>query len=358
MKKQKLYLIVASLLAILTITSVIYKKGSFKRKLDYNQLSTAFAVNDTKVVTRIFIADMFGNKVLLSNTEEGWFVDNNKPASEYKIKDLLSTLNLIQIAQLVAKSAQQSIIEMLAVKSTKVEVYAMQPLFTFFGHSFFVKERLIKTYFFGDATQTSLGSYALLQGMSEPYIIYRPGFRGYVTPIFSPNPIDWFSPLLFSTKLTRIQRAAFIDLENPENSFSVEKSGPRTFSLFDGYNNPIFDYDTTLLINMLSEFRERNYEMFLPKIPQSLKDSVIQFNLYKVIEVTDVENLTTTMKLYHKIEKGSLYQNEELIEEEYREFNKDRCYATLNDCYDEIYTVQFFHFDRQIQPLSYYLKQW
>ena len=209
----------------------------------------------------------------------------------------------------------------------------------------------------GDATQTNLGSYAILEGLTEPYIIYMPGFRGYVTPQFSPNPVEWFSHQIFSTKLTRIKSAAFIDLEKPENSFYVEKSGTRTFTLLDVHKNVIQDYDTLVLINMLSEFRLRNYEQFLPKLSQSYKDSIIQFNLFKTISVTDVDNKTTTLKIYHQIDDGSLYKDGDLIEEVYAEFNRDRCYATINENVDEIYTVQFYHFDRQFQPLSYFLKR-
>ena len=355
MKRQKIYFIAALILTILAIMAIVYKKGGFQKSQNLKKLSTIFAIKDTETVTKIFMADMFGEKVLLSKTEAGWLVDQDKPAADYKINNLLATLSSIQIAQPISKQMQPVIIEMLAVESVKVEVYANQPLFTIFGKPFFTKERLIKTYFFGDATPTSLGSYASLQGMSEPYVIAKPGFRGYVSPIFSPKPIDWFSHKIFSTKLTQIQKASFVDFEHPENSFFVEKAGPRNFSLFDSHNNLVKEYDTTLLINMLSEFRERNYELFLQKMTQAERDSIIQSKIFKTISIVDVDNQTTIMNLYHQIDSGSLYEDGKLIKEVHYENNKDRCYAIMNNNTGEIFTVQFFHFDRQIQPLSYYL---
>ena len=357
MKKTRLNLIAACLLAILAILTIAYKSGVFQKSRNVKNLFTVFAIEDVTSITRIFMADMFENNVLLTKTEAGWMVNNSKPAADIKIDELLVTLNSLRVALPVAKEAHYSTIQMLSTGSTKVEVYAKKPLFKLFGISFFTKERLLKTFFMGDATQNNLGSFALLEGMQEPYVIYMPGFRGYVTPYFSPKSIDWYSQRIFETKLTRIQKASFIDIENPENSFSVEKSGPRSFSLFDGYNKIIQDYDTTLLINMLSEFRQKNYEQFLPKISKSLKDSILRFNLYKTISVTDVDNNTTTLELYHLMNEGSLYENETLIKEEYYEYNKDRCYATINKNTDEIYTIQFYHFERQLQPLSYYLKR-
>lgn len=357
MKRQKVYLILACLLALLSIFAIVYKKGGFNKSLNSKKISMVFAIKDTTTITRVFMADMFGNKVLLTKSPEGWRVDNHKFAATYKIKDLLATLTAIRVAQHIPQAGHQTIIERLAVNSTKVEVYETKPLFTLFKQPFFTKERLLKTYYFGDATPTNLGSYALVEGLSEPYVIYKPGFRGYVAPIFSPDPIEWYSQQVFSTKLTRIQNASFVDLETPENSFYVQKSGPRSFTLFDGNKQVVPDYDTTLLINMLSEFRERNYETFFSKMSPSLKDSIIQFNFFKIISITDIDEQTTTMKLYHQMNTGSLYMGDDLIEEVYHEFDKDRCYATFNDNTDEIFTIQYFHFDRQIQPLSYYLKK-
>jgi len=357
MKKQKVYLVLASLLAILSIFAIVYQRGGFSKSRNSKNLSTIFAIKDTVSVTKIFMADLFGDQVLLSKTDKGWMVDNYKPADIDKIKDLLITMVAIRVAQPIAKNAQSSIIQMLAVSSTKVEIYETKPLFKIFGKPFFTKERLSKTYFLGDATQNSLGSFASIEGRSEPYIIYKPGFRGYVRPQFSPKALDWYSQLLFSTRLTQIQSASFIDYDHPENSFYVNKSGPRSFALLDANKNEVARYDTALLINMLSEFRERYYEMFLPNIPKSLKDSVLQFNHFKTISVTDINNQTTTLNLYFMIDEGELYENDELIDPDYTEVNQNRCYATINDNTDEIYTIQFMQFARQTQPFFYFLKR-
>ena len=137
MKKQKMYLIVACLLAVLSILAIVYKSGGFKKT---NQsTSTAFAVEDTTTITRVFMADMFQNEVLLSKTEEGWMVNNEKPAAIHKIAELLTTLNALRVAQPVAKAAHNSTIKMLATSATKVEIYAKTPLFTLFGLPLFTK---------------------------------------------------------------------------------------------------------------------------------------------------------------------------------------------------------------------------
>jgi len=356
MKRQNVYVVLASLLAILSILSIAHKRGVFNKSMSYKNLSTIFALKDTTDITKIFMANMFEDKVLLTKTAKGWMVNNTKPASTYKINNLLTAMTTIRVAQPIAKNAQKSIIQLLSVSSTKVEIYETKPLVRLFGHPFFTKERLSKTYYLGDATQNSLGSFASIEGMPDPYIVYKPGFRGYLTPQFSPKAIEWYSQIIFSTKLTQIQNASFIDIENPENTFYISKSGTRSFTLFDTRKNEISNYDTTLLINMLSEFREKNYERFFPNMEQSKKDSILQFNLSKSISITDINNQTTTLNLYNIFIEGELYEDGELIQASYQEINQDRYYATINGNTDEIFTVQYFQFIRQLQPLSYYLK--
>jgi hypothetical protein len=63
------------------------------------------------------------------------------------------------------------------------------------------------------------------------------------------------------------------------------------------------------------------------------------------------------MKLYYQITVGELYENDDLVDEIYRNFSKDNAYATINDNTDDIYSVQYYQFDRQLQPLSYFLKK-
>ena len=356
MKRQKLYFIAACLLAVLAVFTLIAKKGGFNKSQNAQDLSTLFAVSDTSCITKIFMADMYENKVLLTKTAAGWEVDHTKPAAEYKIKDLLQTLIAVRVSHTVAKKAQQSIIKLLSIKSTKVEIYANTPLFSLFGRPFFTKERLLKTYYLGDATQNNMGSYALLEGMPEPYVIYKPGFRGYITPQFSADPVDWYSQRIFDTKLTRIQTASFIDFENPNNTFYVEKSGPRTFTLFDAQKNVVMDYDTLQLINMLAEFRDKNYEQLLFKMPPLRKDSILQSKCLKIISLTDIYDKTTTLKFYPLLH-SDLYEDADEIDEFYNTYSRERAYATINDNQNEIYTIQFYHFARQIQPLSYFLKQ-
>jgi len=356
MKKNKLYLIIAGVLAIASIATVLVKNNVFTSPANRFPDPYAFAIKDTSLINKIFIADMRGNRVLLTKTMDGWIVDDSIPALAPNVDRLLSVLRNLIITQTVPKAAQKTINKMLSINAMKVEIYETAPKFKLFGICFFVKERKTKTYYIGDATQVNMGNYAIIEGMSEPYVITIPGFMGFVTPYFSPYPKNWYSHILFNTKITRIQSVDFVDFENPEESFRIVKSGIRFFDLYDSHNQKINDYDTTKILDMLSEFRERNYESIANLTPNE-KDSLLTYNLFKIITLTDVDENNYELKCYRLMEWVQPIENDEAVGEIFWASNQDRFYGVQDNDFSTIYRLQYYHFDRQVQPLSYFLKK-
>ena len=150
------------------------------------------------------------------------------------------------------------------------------------------------------------------------------------------------------------------DFENPEESFYVEKSGPRFFNLYNIHKELITDYDTAKLLDMLAEYRDKNYEVYVTGMSDRAKDSILRYNHFKTITLTDVNGEKTTLDMYRKMEPDPYYLDaiigrEELEQEE--PYNRDKFYAVLNGNTKDLVQCQYYHFDRQNQPLSNFLKQ-
>ena len=357
MKKKTIAIILCCLLAVGCLFLILMKTGTIGKTQPSSEL---FAVKDTNNITKIFIADMTGLNSLLVRHNDGWYVQDSVKAMPQKVNDLLATIHNITLQQVVAKTAQSNINKMMSVNAIKVEIYQNAPKFKLFGIPFFKKERNVKTYYMGPATMDNVANFAILEGFDEPCIVHIPGFRGFLTPFYAYNPVDWYSCDLFDTKITRIQSLVVEDFEHPEESFYVEKSGARFFSLYNINNEQIMDYDTVKLLDMLSEYRDKNYERYVSDIPNSAKDSIIRFNHFKTITLTDVDGKKTTLDMYRKLEQDPYYLDaivggmEQAGDEPY---NRDKFYAVLNGDNSHLVQCQYFHFDRQIQPLSYFLKQ-
>lgn len=357
MKKKTIYIILAAVLLVGCLLLILAKTGTIGKK---EPLSDIFAVKDTNNITKIFIADMNGEYSLLTRRDDGWYVQDSVKAMTVKVNDLLSTIHNVTLRQTVAKTAQSNINKMMSVNAVKVEIYQKAPKFKLFGIPFFTKERNVKTYYMGPSTMDNIANYAILEGFDEPCIVHIPGFRGFLTPFYAFNPVDWYSCDLFSTKITRIQSLLVEDFENPEESFYVEKSGPRFFNLYNIHKELITDYDTAKLLDMLAEYRDKNYEVFVTGMSDRAKDSILRYNHFKTITLTDVNGEKTTLDMYRKMEPDPYYLDaiigrEELEQEE--PYNRDKFYAVLNGNTKDLVQCQYYHFDRQNQPLSNFLKQ-
>ncbi len=359
MKKKRIYILLSGLLLLACLILILFKTGVIRTSNSIPK-SDVFAVKDTSSVTKIFIADMNGEHVLLNRRDGAWYVEDSILAQTYKINDLLGVMRNVTLQQTVAKTAQSNINKMMSVNAIKVEIYQKAPKFTLFGIKFFEKERKVKTYYMGPATMDNMANFAILEGYDEPCIVYIPGFRGFLTPYYSFKPVDWYNCDLFSTKITRIKTLTVKDFEHPEESFIVEKSGARFFNLFDGQHQPILDYDTVRLLDMLSVFRNLNYELFITDMDEAKKDSILQFNKFKTITLIDVNGEETRLDMYRKLDPDALYLDDILegsASEEDMPYNRDNFYAILNGKTDNLLQCQYFHFDRANQPLSYFLKK-
>ena len=357
MKKKTIYIILAAVLLVGCLLLILAKTGNIGKK---EPMSDIFAVKDTNNITKIFIADMNGEYSLLTRRDDGWYVQDSVKAMTVKVNDLLSTIHNVTLRQTVAKTAQSNINKMMSVNAVKVEIYQKAPKFKLFGIPFFTKERNVKTYYMGPSTMDNIANYAILEGFDEPCIVHIPGFRGFLTPFYAFNPVDWYSCDLFSTKITRIQSLLVEDFENPEESFYVEKSGPRFFNLYNIHKELITDYDTAKLLDMLAEYRDKNYEVYVTGMSDRAKDSILRYNHFKTITLTDVNGEKTTLDMYRKMEPDPYYLDaiigrEELEQEE--PYNRDKFYAVLNGNTKDLVQCQYYHFDRQNQPLSNFLKQ-
>lgn len=358
MKKRNISIIVAGFLLLGCLIIVLFKTGALHSNGTLK--SDAFAVKDTANVTKIFIASMTGDNVLLTRRDSVWYVQDTIQAMQPKINELLSTICNISLQQTVAKTAQSNINKMMSVNAVKVEIYQTAPKFRLFGINFFTKERLVKTYYMGPATMDNVANFAILEGFDEPCIVHIPGFRGFLTPTYSFNETEWYNCDLFSTKITRIQMLKVEDFENPTESFYVEKSGPRFFNLYDANHQQIMDYDTVKLLDMLAEYRDKNYEVYVKDMPQSERDSIIRFNHFKTITLMDVNGKETRLDMYRKLTPDMMYLDAIVggeVRAEDEPYNRDKFYAILNGNKKNLVQCQYFHFDRQVQPLSYFLKQ-
>lgn len=350
---KKKHFIIFVLILVLAVVAVF--TGNHYTTL--KQKESDFSVRDTASITKIFMADNNVNEVLLERTPQGWILNKKYPANTKAVDFLLETLRKLKVKAPVAKSEHNNVVKRMAGIAVKVEIYQKVPAINLFDKiKLFEHEKRTKVFYVGDVTQNNLGTYMLMEGAKRPYVVYIPGFRGFVSVRFSPKPDDWKSHVVFNNRLINIKSVTLENGKEPGQSFKVvvnDATGDYDLiRLSDG--QPVPNFDTLKILNFLTSFRDLKYEARLNHdlAPQKI-DSILHSKPLYVLTLVDTKNDTTKVVMYQKPRFPDEVNNaiEELVP-----VDLDRFYGSINHGEDFV-LMQYYVFDKVLQPLDHYLKK-
>ncbi|NVO01904.1 MAG: DUF4340 domain-containing protein, partial [Bacteroidetes bacterium] len=318
----------------------------------FNKELKDFAIEDSSVITRVFLTDKTGRKVDVVKIAPGnWSLNKNYHARNEVVEVLLKTLLNIEVKQPVPKAAHNNVVKNLASTGVKVEVYASSYRINLFGKiKLFPYEKCIKTFYVGGATQDNMGTYMLMENSSVPFITHIPGFRGYLSTRFSSVEDDWRDPTIFDQKLDEIKSVTLKNNSEPNQSFTIVNNQNRTFnlvSLIDG--KTLTNYDTSKVIEYMASFGDIKFEALLSELNKNKKDSIIKSKPFHILSLTDSKGKVHTMKTFHK--RSNPGEADELDRPVF--FDRDRLYALINDDKDFV-LIQFYVCDKILRPLNYF----
>lgn len=142
MKRNLWYLLI---LIILTTAALLLRKQWGTLSVD----ETAFAIEDTAAIGKIFIADMQGGKVILTRNNQYWTVNDKYIVRNDYMPTLLSTLKNLSVDRPVPDAAQANVLKEMASHNKRVEVFDR-------------KGKLLKAYFVGGSSLDALGTYMVM----------------------------------------------------------------------------------------------------------------------------------------------------------------------------------------------------
>jgi hypothetical protein len=350
MKKNRKFIIAVIVLGILAIVLVLTNsKSTFKREL------SDFAVDDTSNVTKIFMSDKNNNTLLLTRVEPGkWLISSKYPGSKANIDLLLGTMLGLQVKETVPKAALEYVIKDLATISVKVEIYQWKYRINLFDIvRLFPHETLSKVYYVGGPIQSNRGSYMIMEHSSVPFVVYLPGLRGFVTPIYSPIEKYWRDYAVFKKSIQQIESIRMEFPSDPANSFEIKNDASMNILFISLDNNqPVAGIDTLKVMNFLTSFRNISFEALLNDMEPHRKDSILATVPYCIISVTDTGHTTKSIKTYRK---GAAPGEVDAFGKP-APYDLDRLYVLVNDGKD-FTDAQYFVFDKILRPKSFFLRQ-
>ena len=312
--------------------------------------SADFMVWDTASITKVYLADRMDNETLLERHDDGWTLNGTYKAHSKKIDQLLYTLYRVRVRMPVSVASHDNLITQMSSRSTKVEIYQYTPRINLFNKiKLFYHEKLTKVFYVGDATKDSSGTFMLKEGADQAYIVFIPGFRGFITTRFSANPDDWRDHTVFHEPLANIQSVSVEFGDDPALGFRVDNTGKHQYQLIRLADNANIPFDTLKVINLLSAFNDLRFEALVNNIvPQQRIDSIVNSPFLHKITLVNKQGEVTEMKTYKKRVQRILE-----IPEEQHEIDVDRMYALVNDGRDFV-LIQYYIFDKVLNDITYY----
>lgn len=346
MKKNKITIILA--IVLIVIAALLIWNNRYLTTIRGD--STDFMVWDTASITKVYLADHKNHESLLERHDDGWTLNKEYGVHPKKIEQLLYTLYRVRIKMPVSVASHDNIILQMASSSTKVEVYQNIPRINLFNKiKLFYHEKCTKVFYVGDATKDSSGTFMLKEGSDQAYIVYIPGFRGYITTRFLANPDEWREHVIFHHSLSDIQNLTVEFGHDPMLGFRIDNTGRHQYKLVRLADQKELPFDTLKVINLLSSFSDLRFEALMNNgMSQHRFDSITTSPWKHRITLVDKNNDTVSMKTFNK-KVESVF---DVPEEEYKD-DLDRMYALINKGHDLV-LVQYYVFDKVLKDVTYY----
>jgi hypothetical protein len=348
MKKNRVTFIIALILLLTAGGLFLTNSYSTLRKS-----ASDFAINDTASVKKIFLADKNNNEILLEKSADGsWMIDGKYLVQQAKISSFLKTLADLEVRSPVALAARNNVITRMAVVGKKIEIYQVTPRINLFNKiKLFPHVKRTKTYYVGDVSQDNQGTFMLMDGSEDPYIVHIPGFRGFVSTRYSTVKADWRDYTVFKTPINKIQSVKVEFPQEPLQSYQFELQDNQNITLRSLADNQVVkQYDTLRALNFLTGFEDIRFESLLEHlIPKEFIDSVKSSTPKTIITLTDRDGKVNKVKIFYKSGFAQVYAAEGMTMEP---FDLDRAYAQANNEEDFV-LIQYFVFDRVTRTLGF-----
>lgn len=341
MKKNRVAIVLFLVLGITSAWLIFHNRNStIKQELK------DFAVVDTASITKIHLKDKANKEITLEKVKGGsWRLNGKYYARRDAIQTLLYTIRAIKVRNPVGKKALDNVIKRLATGSTKCEIFA--------------DEKLIKSYYIGGETQDDEGTYMLLQdpetkeNSSLPFVVYIPGFNGYVSGRYFINEKEWRDKTVFNYHWNEVKNIAVEYSFRKDSSFTLNVNGENDFEVVNAAGKKTEMLDTNKVKLYLGYYYNIQYEG-LETIRPKEKDSVLSSGWVHQITVTDISGKKNTIRTYHKPppSEGMTDNDGKPLKED-----TDRMFAFMNGNTDEVLVVQFYVFGKLFMPSSHFTKK-
>ena len=319
---KKIFLLAILITVSLTLFFLNKNDTTFSEEL------SDFAVEDTASIQKVFFADKHGNSVTVSKYSGTWLVDNKFKVRPEAIEYLLKTIKDIEVKHPVSNSLHDKVIKNLASSAVKVEIFTDN------------LDIAHKTYYLGGEAKDLIGSFMLLENSSRAFVVYIPGFNGFLAPRYTIDGTTvssdlWRDRTIFSYNTNDIKTICVVNHENTSKSFKMHRQEKYYSFTKNNTTKIIPDSQGQEYFNL---FKSVKCEGFMNDF--SKKDSIFNSKPFYTVSISDINGKIDSIVTYHKEPKRKDYMQENGQKLDY---DVDRMYAKFNS---DLVLIQFYVFDK------------
>lgn len=248
----------------------------------------SFAVPDTNMIGHIRVLDRDGKTLQLDRKDGIWYVNDIYRAEPRVMEEMLETVSQIEVKYIPPASMIPNIIKSLGAHGRRVEVSDLDG-------------KVLKTYYVGGVAPEGSGTYVIMEGSEQPFVVTMKYFHGSLSARFYLDEKDWRDRSLFPMDVENIVSFAIEYPRFRDKSFKIERKGPNAFTV-----KPFYELSKTIdgdinpdrPAELLSRLKELRIEGFNNENPE--RDSISKTLPFCVIYVTTKDS-TDRITTLHSI---------------------------------------------------------
>ena len=286
------------------------------------------AVKNTEDIGRIFIADRVSGKTVdLKRNGDHWIYNDKWKARPNAIENIMVVIKTVDLRERPANAAVKHMVTSIATQGTKVEIYDKR------GNA-------MKKYYVGGATPDERGTFMIMEGSNNPYVMHMQHAEGNLKGVFFTGDKNWRDKTVFALDKDDVK---FISIDYPKNKtqgFALSRNKKKwtvepTHQATRKINRTV---DIDAVEEFLSGFKSLIAEAFESDFPQ--RDSVNQTTPFCTINLEMMDGEKRKVVL-HPLDLQFKFE-EDVREAEYYE----RYLAFMNNEDDDLMLIQHIVFKK------------
>lgn len=255
-KTNKYVWLTAIILAIVTIAVV-----QFNKKADEKQLETAdrgFTVKSMNDVNKIVIRHVKLQPLVFTRGENNWLLNGSYDVDPGVFVNIEKVLTGMQMLYIPSRNATAPLLESLKSNGIQVDIYKDEE-----------DQEPVKMFFVGTDTQKGDGTYMILGGSSQPYVMHLPGLAGGLRSRFEQPAINFRDKFIIKNVPGSITSLTMEYPGDYRSSFKIlNNNGEWVVQplLSDNSNTSSFP-NQNMISSYVSRFEKLGAEMFITDEP-------------------------------------------------------------------------------------------